>query len=64
MLMGKCGDMKGQFGLFRKTGEVTLWVCWRGDCSYGGVCIYYFLLPLGSLVTVCACFTPALVKGA
>lgn len=60
-----CGDMKGQFGLFRKTGEVALWVCWRGGCSDDGVHIYYILMPLGSpFVTMRACFTPALVKGA
>lgn len=27
MLMGKCGDMQGQFGLFRKTGEAASQVC-------------------------------------
>ena len=61
LLMGKCGDMQGQFGLFRKTGEAALWVCWRGGCSYDGVYIYYLLLPLGSLfATMHACLTPAL----
>lgn len=49
--MGKCGDMQRQFGLFRKTGEAALWVCWRGGFSY--IWSMHIVLVAASGLSIC-----------